>query len=446
MDTQKIQTSTSDLSDEKGHSGRFVVEKLRERLENLKECFRISSLINSSLKLEEVLQNIMTTSRSILDADACSLMLVDEKSDELVFEVAQGPVANKLQGGFRIKKGQGIAGAVFETGQPLLIKDAYEDPRFNQEVDRLTGYRTHSILCVPLKIKDRVIGVSQVINKLDGTSFDAEDEETLSLLCANAAIAVENARLHNQILRRQQIEQDLAFASSIQLSFLPQEMPKLKGFRFCADYQAALEVGGDFYDFIPLDENRIGILIGDVSGKGVASALFMARFTTDFHLLAVRGEDPEVVMRRIGEKVCTQSCRGMFVTLLYIVLDRVTNELVYINAGHLPPVIWNRRENKYATLRGVGGPPLGILPGLEYRSDRIVLDPGNCILLFTDGLVEAKDESGDRYGWDRLEETLRSGGSDVESVRSRLTTSLGKFVGECPQADDTTIVLVGAEE
>ncbi len=447
MKNGKNKTHMLDSSGGVANPGGFeVLEKMQERLENLKECFRISGLINSSLQLDQVLENIMTTSRSILKADACSLMLVDERSDELVFEVAQGPVADKLKGGMRIKKGQGIAGHVYETGKPLLIENAYADPRFNRDFDRQTGYHTQSILCVPLKIKERVIGVSQVINKLDGTNFNAEDEETLSLLCANAAIAVENARLHHEILRKQQIEQDLAFASSIQLSFLPQEMPRLPGFSFSAQYQAAQEVGGDFYDFIPLDDDRIGILIGDVSGKGVASALFMARFTTDFRVLAIREKDPEKLIGRINERVCSQSCRGMFVTLLYIVLEKNRREAVYINAGHLPPIIWNSMDGKYTTLSGSGGPPMGILPGQQYASGKISLYPGDCILLSTDGLFEAKDEHGDRFGWERIESCIRAGESSIESVKSRLSLGLSQFVRGCPQADDTTLVLVGFEE
>ncbi len=423
-----------------------LVAKMRERLENLKECFRVSGLINSSLQLDQVLENIMTTSRSILKADACSLMLVDEKREELVFEVAQGPVANKLKGGGRISKGQGIAGYVYESGEPLLIENAYADSRFNRDFDRITGYRTQTILCVPLKIKERVIGVSQVINKLDGSSFNQEDEETLSLLCSNAAIAVENARLHHEILRRQQIEQDLAFATGIQLSFLPQEMPKLQGFRFGAQYQAAQEIGGDFYDFIPLDDNHIGILIGDVSGKGVASALFMARFTTDFRLLAIREKNPERLIDRINERVCVQSRRGMFVTLLYMVLKKDSGDAVYVNAGHLPPIIWNNSEGKYTTVRGIGGPPIGIVPAQQYTSARLSLSPGDCILLSTDGLIEAKDAQGGRFGWERVENCLKEGGSDVESAKSCISSSVSEFVGECPQADDTTLVLVGFEE
>jgi phosphoserine phosphatase RsbU/P len=448
METGKNIAAKSNMfpDGQEGISGPSELSRLRQRLENLKECFKVSSLINSSLELDQVLENIMTTSRSILKADACSLMLVDEKKGELVFEVAQGPVAHKLKGGVRIKKGQGIAGQVYDTGEPILIEDAYGDPRFNQDFDRMTGYHTRSILCVPLKIQDRVIGVSQVINKLDGNPFSAEDEETLGLLCANAAIAVENARLHREILRKQQIERDLAFASSIQLSFLPEKMPIFEGIQFDAFYQAAQEVGGDFYDFIPLDDDRIGVLIGDVSGKGIASALFMARLTTDFRLLALREKDPERLISRINDRVCEQSRRGMFVTLLYMILTKGSNELVYVNAGHLPPVIWNHCEESPAILHGRGGPPLGIVTERRFMVERLSLKACDCILLATDGLIEARNEQGERFGWERLVAVLKTGKSDIEAVKYRIGKAIDEFVKECPQADDTTLVLVGVEE
>ncbi len=419
-----------------------AVERMRARLGSLKECFRISGLINSSLQLDQVLENIMTTSRSILKAEACSLMLVDEKSGELVFEVAQGPVAHKLERGMRIGRGQGIAGSVLESGEPLLIPDAYLDSRFNPDFDRMTGYLTRCILCVPLKIKDRVIGVSQVINKLDGSIFTGEDRETLSLMCANAAVAVENARLHEKILRNRQIEQDLAFAKSVQSSFLPSAMPDLDGFRFSARYQPAREIGGDFYDFIPLDEDRLGILIGDVSGKGVPAALFMARFTTDFQLLALREKDPERLMRRINDRVCERSCRGMFVTVLYMVLSRNSGEAFYVNAGHLPPVVWNSAGQKFDILSGGGGPPLGIVPDQHYASESMSLAPGSCVLLYTDGLMEAKNGCGDFLGLEGMESCLRAGSSEAEASLSRISARLSQFVGGCPQSDDITLVLV----
>jgi sigma-B regulation protein RsbU (phosphoserine phosphatase) len=423
----------------------FEVRHYEERIHNLKECFRISALINSTLQLDEVLEHIMTTSRAILRADACSLLLVDEETQELVFEVAQGPVADKLKSGFRLKKGEGIAGHVFQTGEPLIIEDAYKDDRFHRDFDEKTGYRTHSILCVPLKIKDRVIGVTQVINKLDGTPFNREDAETLSLLSSHAAVAIENARMHRSLLRKQQIDSDLAFATSIQLSFLPQAVPEVEGFRFRSYYQAALEVGGDFYDFIPLEEGRLGVLIGDVSGKGVSSALYMARLTSDFRLLAIRRKSPTALVEQINDLLCDRSRRGMFVTLLYMVLDTTRHTIEYVNAGHIPPIIWNDSQNRFSILKETGGPPLGILKGFQYPSATIPLCCGDCLLLSTDGLIEAKNSEGERFGWDLLEQVVRRGHSNVERVYDSVVANLASFVRKCPQSDDTTIILLGLE-
>ncbi len=432
--------------DTRRHSTELELERLCDRLDNLKECFRISSLINSSLDLDEVLENIMTASRSILRAESCSLMLVDERSGELTFEVSQGPVADKFEGGVRLKKGQGIAGHVFETGRPVLIEDAYADPRFDRTFDTMSGYLTRSILCAPLLFKDRVIGVAQIINKTDGSSFTAEDVENLSLLSINAALAVENARLHREILQKQQIEKDLAFASNVQLSFLPRQMPIVEGFRFSAHYQAAREVGGDFYDFIPLDEDRLGVLIGDVSGKGVASALFMARLTSDFRMLAIRLKDPEKLIGRINDEICDQSwCRGMFAALQFIVLGSGKGEVTYVNAGHLPPIIWNSATGIFEKIGG-GGPPAGVVPGTQFQASRIQVNPGDCILLATDGIVEARNAGDELFGWDRLEEAVRSGGSDVESVKDRVIGSVEEFAGDRSMADDITLVVIGIEE
>lgn len=416
-------------------------ERCLDRLHNLMECFRISSLINSSLDIEEVLELIMTTSRQILAAEACSLMLVDEQTGELVFEVAQGPVADKLKRGTRLEKGKGIAGYVFEIGEPLLIEDAYQDARFHPGFDEQTGFRTRSVLCVPLKVKGRMVGVVQIINRRDGLSFCREDCETLTLLSTHAAIAIENARMHRALLRKQQMESDLAFATNVQLSFLPQEVPSVTGFRFHAHYQPALEVGGDFYDFIDLNGGNWGILIGDVSGKGVASALYMAKLTSDFRMLALRHKDPVKLIGYINDLLCRRSRRGMFVTLLYMVLDTAHRRLQYVNAGHVPAVLWNRRRECFQVLRGIGGPPLGILPGRGYPSGTVELSPGDCLLLSTDGLVEAKSPDGRRLGWEEVSEAVRGGDSCAESVLARVSGRMKAFTRGCPQSDDTTLVV-----
>ncbi|MGQ9858491.1 MAG: PP2C family protein-serine/threonine phosphatase [Thermodesulfobacteriota bacterium] len=417
-----------------------------EKIRRLSMCMEVAQLISSSLNLDEVLDRIMTTSRTVMGADASSLMLVDEKTGELVFQVAQGRVGEQLLAGFRLPRGQGIAGHVCETGEPVLVQDAYIDPRFHRDFDERTGYRTKSILCVPLKIQGKIIGVSQVINKLDGTPFNSEDLDTFTHLCKHAAIAIENARMHRALLRKQQIESDLAFARSVQKSFLPKELPMVKGYSFCAHYQSAMEVGGDFYDFIPLRGKRWGVLIGDVSGKGVSSALYMARLTSDFRLRATQRGSPSKVVADINEELCKSHQRGTFVTLLYLVLDPVKGSVRFVNAGHLPPVLVNAVGGRMRSFWGKGDPPAGILMGRKYGVHRCRLRPGDCLLMLTDGLLEARNRKGESFGWEGVEKVVQSVTPHPAAVVEALLKALEDFTGGVPQADDVTLVALGMEE
>ena len=252
--------------------------------------------------------------------------------------------------------------------------------------------------------------------------------------------------MHRALLRKQQIESDLAFATTIQLSFLPQDVPRLPGYHFHAYYQAAQEVSGDFYDFIPLEGNRLGVLIGDVSGKGVAAALYMAKLTSDFRLLAIRQRDPALLIELINDLLCERSRRGMFVTLLYMVLDSAERRIDCVNAGHLPPVLWSGRESSFSVLKEGGGPPAGIVPGHHYATSEIRMQPGDTIVLATDGVTEAKDPDGNLFGWDRLERAVRRGGARQEEIHRNLADDLKDFRRERPPTDDTTIVLFGVQE
>jgi phosphoserine phosphatase RsbU/P len=414
-------------------------------IQKLKQCLDVCRLINSTLELSEVLERIMTTSKEIMQADACSLLLVDEATDELVFQVAHGSVGNQLKQGFRLPRGKGIAGHVYETGAPIIIADAYQDPRFHRDFDQRTGYHTRSILCVPLKIKDRVIGVSQVINKLDGSSFSQEDSDILSMLNMHAAVAIENARMHHALLRKQQMESDLAFATAVQQSFLPRTLPELPELKFRAYYQSALEVGGDFYDFILLPGKRLGILIGDVSGKGVASALYMAQLTSELRLSAIHFQDPAMLVTRINELLCERSRRGMFVTLLYMVLDVRKRTLRYVNAGHLPPLLWNDGLGRFEVIRHSGGPPLGIVSGRRYIAAELRLDAGDCLVLATDGIIEARNPGGEQYGWGRLGDAVQDGPARADAVFNRILAGIKEFMRGAPQADDITMLVMGTE-
>jgi len=343
----------------------------------------------------------------------------------------------------RLKMGQSIAGTVAEEGKPLLLEDAYTHPKFFRGNDEQTGYRTKSMITVPLKVGDRVTGVAQVINRLDGKPFDQDDLELFLALSSMAAIALENARMHQQILEKQRLVKDMEFARTVQESFLPQKAPEMQSYRFSAHYTPALEVGGDFYDFIHLDKDRTGIVIGDVSGKGVPAALYMAKLGSDMRTLAFTEKSPAEALMKLNDLLAERSRRGMFATLLYLELDASTGKITMSNAGHLPPIV-KRADGSLARLGAASGAPLGMMPGMKYSQDAVKLERGETVILYTDGIIEAMNAREELYGYDRFEALVKQSGAHPGALKESIIGDVNRFTGLSPQHDDMTLVCFGA--
>ncbi len=425
----------------------------KRRIRKFKQCFELCGVINSSLDLDEVLERIMSTSRKALGAETCSLLLVDETDGEgrgdLVFTVAQGPAKSKLQGGFRLKPGQGVAGWVFQTGEPLLIEDAYADSRFNPDVDRQTGYRTRSILCVPLAAKDRAIGVAQLINKFDGQSFDASDLEMFTLIGAQAAIAIENARMHQEMLVKQRMDFDMELAASIQQGFIPSSPPRLPGLDMAGVSRSCDETGGDYFDFIAFPgedgvQGRMGLAVGDVTGHGIPAALLMAsvRAYLRARMLSPGGAADIVSdVNRLLAKDCGMT--GRFMTLFFLEVDACGRTFRWIRAGHDPAIVYDPRADRFDELSGKGI-PLGIEPGWEFvQSELTDVPDGLVLVLATDGVWEARSPQGEMYGKDRLRDAIRRHCVDTaKDVAAAILADLDDFLRGSPQRDDVTLVVV----
>ena len=417
--------------------------RLKQKIKRLSTLIDVNSLISSSLNLDQILENVMSISKKVMNADASSLMLIDEKTNELVYEVALGSVGAKLKQEFRLKMGQGIAGSVAEEGKPLLIEDVYTHPKFYRGHDDATGYRTKSMIAVPLKVGERITGVAQVINRLDDQPFDTDDLELFIALCSMAAIAIENAKMHRSLMEKQRLVKDMEFARTVQESFLPQHAPEIKNYQFSAHYTPAQEVGGDFYDFIRLDRCRTGIVIGDVSGKGVPAALYMAKLGSDLKTLAFTEKDPAEALKKLNDLLVERSRRGMFATVLYIELDSERGTMTLSNAGHLPPLI-KRADGTVKKMAPAGGAPIGILKGMQFGQETFPFAPGETVVLYTDGIIEAMNAREELYGYDRFEELIRKSSPDPETLRTAIISDVNRFTGLSPQHDDMTLVCFGA--
>jgi sigma-B regulation protein RsbU (phosphoserine phosphatase) len=414
----------------------------KERVQQLQTCYQATSLLNAELNFPILLDTIMNLARQVAKADASSLLLMDKDSGDLTFQVALSAVGEQIKSLQRLKVGEGIAGTVAQTGRPLIIKDAYKHAKFNPDFDKKTGFKTGSILCAPLVFKGEVLGVCQVIHGRDkGKVFAARDLALFRLFCDSAALAIQNARMHGILLDKQRMEKDMEFAKTVQESFFQADCPCIDNFLFAAKTVPALVVGGDFYDFICFDCNRIAVVLGDVSGKGVSAALYMARLLSDFRYISQINPEPEAVLAKINNILFERAHRGMFATAMYLLIDPVKMTMKIGNAGHHALLLKNQGKAVEEKARA-GGPPLGILPNVTFATEEIPLKTGDNILLYTDGLIEPKNINGEAFGLERLRKILTQNNLAPEPLLAHIDQSIKKFTGDAPKFDDLTTVAI----
>jgi sigma-B regulation protein RsbU (phosphoserine phosphatase) len=341
----------------------------------------------------------------------------------------------------RMPTGSGIAGYVAATGDTLNIPDAYFDPRFNPEIDKISGYRTRSILCMPMKNKDGVIiGVFQLLNKHAGT-FTADDENILDALSVHAAIALENARLHEQEQQKIAMEKELLAAREVQLMLIPKRMPEVAGFDFAATSIPAREVGGDLFDFIARQQDQLAVCLGDVSGKGLAASLLMANVQGTLRDQALSDGSAAECVRRSNRLLYRSTGSEKFVTLFYAVLNTASGSLTYCNAGHERPFLLGAKGSTRRLERG--GIVLGIVEEFPFEEDTVSLKPGELCVVFSDGISEAINRAGEQFGEERIEAVLREHLlRPAIVIRDRLIDAVRDHAGGEPQADDITVVIV----
>ena len=416
---------------------RSETRRLTARVAELDFLAELAEWLEKHTSLEELHQMILDRLADRLGARMASLMMLDGNSGELSISAARG-LTEGVIGSARVKVGQGISGHVAASGRALVIKDiekAFGRP--NRE-----GYQTPDCLSVPLKFRGQVLGVLNFAEKREGVFGDA-DLEMVSRLGRQAAGVMVAAMSHQVLIQQERFERDLQFAHTLQEAFLPGRPPEIEGLMLAARYVPALEVGGDFYDFIHLPDGRVGVVIGDVSGKGIPAALFMARFSSDFRALALAGLSPGEVMSRAARIVSERSRRGLFVTAVYVVIDPGGGQAVLSNAGHPAPLVRSADQGSLRSIEEGVDVPLGVLAEVEYPEARFSLAAGEALLLLTDGVLEARAPGGGRYGAERLNAAVGRETSRPREMIERVLGEVVRFAGMGAQSDDLTIVAAG---
>jgi sigma-B regulation protein RsbU (phosphoserine phosphatase) len=380
-----------------------VTDKLRLLLD-------ITKKISRSLDLREVLNLVMDTLGSLIPYDAAGIYILKcskiaapapAPNQTCVFttEAVRGYDIDDLME-LRLKMGEGIIGHVALKGEPVISPDVRNDPRYVNAREE-----TRSEMVAPIISNDEVIGVFDLeSDKLN--AYDEDDLQVLLLLASQVAIIIEKVMLHEQLIEKKRLEGQLEVARQVQLELLPASDPKLEGFDICAWNFSTEEVSGDYYDWVSIYEDQIGLVIADVSGKGVPAALLMAFLRASLRAAIHIGYAPHISMAKVNYLLWESIERNQFVTAFYGVLDASNKTLAYTNAGHNPPLVMNRDGTANFIERG--GLPLGMFRNTRYYEYYQSIEPGQTLVLYTDGVTEATGIKDVEYGRDRLEEAVRA--------------------------------------
>ncbi len=421
---------------ERASSGQSAMTPAQE----LSAMRTVSEVMTSNIKLDDLLRLILNKLVTTINAERGTIYLVDEERGELWARVLleNGEPVPEI----RLRIGEGIAGHVAATGQILNIADAYADPRFNPQFDQLSGFRTRSILTAPMiNPQQKVIGVVQLLNKKDGP-FTFRDERLLTAMAAQAAISIENARLYQQEIQQQLLNRELETAHSIQASFLPDRIPSHAGWDFGAFWCPIRSVAGDFYDFYPLGPGRLGVVIADVSGKGIPAALFMALSVTVLRYGMSLDLPPDQVLRQANEMIISEQRSRMFATTFIGYLSLRSGELRYACGGHNPALWYHAAEGTvdYVTAQGVA---VGIFKGADFDLARLRLLPGDVFVLYTDGITEVLNQDEEEFGEERLEKLIQQHHAlPAQALAERILDAVSAFAGDQELSDDATLVVI----
>jgi sigma-B regulation protein RsbU (phosphoserine phosphatase) len=391
--------------------------------------------------LTKMLVNEVT---SLLSADACSLLLLDDDKSRLEFVAANGwiedPVDLKRWIPLNAESGPG---KVMRRQEPLLENDLWwsETTSWSPPWLEAEGFRGHAV--VPLVVEDRSIG-TLVVNNRSPRLLTSDELRLLGLMANQAAIAIETARLRRGEIELVQRGGELDIGRKMQRSLMPTVYPHVADYEFAVSYEAARHVGGDFYDFCwPRGEGKkLGLIIGDVAGKGVPAALFMAMSRTNIRSAALSGRSPSEALKRANELILNDSQADVFLTAIYAILDPDTGRLIYANGGHNRPLFIQAATGEIREL-SARGIILGQFEKVDLEEEAVKFSPRDAMVLYTDGVTEAINADEQPFGENRLKEILSSNaGASAEAIVTAISGAVVDFAGSEPQADDFTILAV----
>ena len=432
-------TITSKLDISSGRSGLRLTVNAEVKLKALLE---IMQNLGSAVGLSEVLPKLLDNLFAIfIQADRGFIVLKDKKSGRLI------PAAVKHrreEDAEQIRISRTIVNSVMSSKEAILSADAAADSRFG-EAASIVDFQIHSMMCAPLiGSEDKVLGVLQIDTSDQRNKFTPEDLEVLASVGCHAAVSVENAQLHEIRVQEQALDRELSLARKIQLGFLPDNPPEVEGYEFFDYYDPARYLGGDYFNYMRLPDDRLAVILADVSGKGVSAALLMAVLSAETRVCLATEPDPAKAIANLNQIFCDSSWEDRFVTMVVSIIDLKTNEVTLVNAGHMAPVL----RHADATIEEVGqeaaGLPVGVVEGMEYEEFKVKLEPGDSLTVYTDGIPDAMNMREEFYGTERFLKELGTPSTDgVMAMGKRIIDEVKRFAGDQAQSDDMCVTIFG---
>jgi serine phosphatase RsbU (regulator of sigma subunit)/pSer/pThr/pTyr-binding forkhead associated (FHA) protein len=346
----------------------------------------------------------------------------------------------------KVRFSRKIVNRCMETGQGILSEDASSDAQFDMS-QSIADCKIRSMVVAPLRGRGEgpAFGVIQLDTQDRFKKFSQEDLKLLMAVAAQAGVAIENTRMLETLIEQAGLKRDLELATQVQKSFLPKKFPQAAGYEFWAHYESALDVGGDYYDFIPLQNNRLGIMIGDVAGKGVPAALLMAKVSSDARFCTLTEPSLSEAIDKLNEHLQEAGQLDRFVTFGACLLDLQSHNVMVVSAGHQPPVVYRAATKSFedGCTSDQAGLPLGIVEGIPYECNTLTLGPGDTITLFTDGVSESKSVGEKDFGMEGVYAALKPGPMTPKDMGSRLVDAVKRHATGRKPHDDLTVVTFG---
>jgi sigma-B regulation protein RsbU (phosphoserine phosphatase) len=404
--------------------------------------FEVSREMSSILDLHPLLDKIADLLKKVIDYEIFGIYLMDPVSGDLILRNTRGWSAESIRRYSRVRRGEGLYWKAIQERHTFIVEDTSGQPSYLPKQTH-DGRELATQINVPLVTKDRPIGV-MTLEGNQACCIDAEHERVLNTLANQIAIAIESAQLYEEILSRERkLESDLQLARELQRSMLPDEPPSIPGFELGSVYLPADNLGGDFYDFLRLPEGRTGIVIADVSGKGVAAAMTMAASRGAVRSASEHGAQPSALLHAANRRLFRDIKRNVYITACYGVLDPAKGSFAYASAGHFPPLLV--RESGEVLYLEAGGTILGMFDGVGYEEETLQLRSGDSVCFYTDGIIDAFNVNDEPFGEERLENLLKTiHRLPATEIVRRLVSSVHDFAQGRGQHDDMTVIVLKA--